>query len=446
MIDFRHLPRLILRSPFSVLAFVGLGILCGLYAPGVAHFLRPSADIYLNLLKMVVLPFLVSSIIFSIRSMAGDPKTARYLLRIASAVIVVSVSSVAVSGCLSLLLQPGSIEDPQSRIDLGKVINSQGEVSTDLSMSLVESNDDAVTAGPLSLLLKIVPNNFFSALASGDAIQVLLFCLFFGIALGRIPRHASNSLASSLDTVYRACLILISWFVWLLPLATFVLIAEQTAVIGIEPLQLMGGFLLVMALSTLVFIGCALALIARRARTSFWRTLRVFQPLMMIVVTTRSSIAAIPWIISPLVERLKFEKHVVELLVPLQGALLRAGPILLYTAGVIFIAQLYDRTLSVPDLLLLGISASLLGLTTAGMSGLVILAQLSILCGHLELPFEAAFVLFVAVETLADTCMTLSSVFAVSASTAMIAPRAPHRDAGDESRRPEGLLAAGGPT
>lgn len=416
--------RFIFRSPLSMVVFIVLGLLCGLYVPELAYSLTPFSDVYLNLLKMVVLPFLVSSIIFSIRAMISDPNTAGYLARISFAVVTVAVLSVAVSGTLALFLEPGHISDPQSRIELGKVINSQGTVSSDLDMSLYATDEADVRASPLSVLLQAVPSNVFNALASGDTIQVLLFCLIFGIAIGRIPHQTSASLADALDAIYRTCIILTDWFIWLLPLATFVMIAEQTATIGIEPLRLMAGFLMVMGLSALTFIMVSLALISISAKCSYWTAFRTFQPLLMIAITTRSSIACIPWITSPLVGKLKFENVVVELLVPLQSALLRVGPILFYVTGIIFIAQLYGRTLSTADLVLIGFSSSLLGLTTAGMSGMVIISQLSILCGYLGLPFEAAFVLFIAVDTVTDAFMTLSSVFAVAAATAVIAPHA----------------------
>jgi len=60
------------------------------------------------------------------------------------------------------------------------------------------------------------------------------------------------------------------------------------------------------------------------------------------------------------------------------------------------------------------------------MGSLLILSQMSIVCGYLKLPFEAAFALFVAVDAAVDTFMTLASVSTVAASTAMIAPS--HRE------------------
>ncbi|MDX8516710.1 dicarboxylate/amino acid:cation symporter [Mesorhizobium dulcispinae] len=425
--DWRLGAKRILRSPVTTLAMIAAGILCGLYYPGFSHAISPVAQVYLNFLKMVVLPYLVSSVIFSITAMVQDPKSVRYLGKVGMAVLVVSFLAVLVSGTYSLVLQPGQIENPQSRIELGEFINSQGSVSTDLAFPFQPPPSNEGASGEHSILLDLVPNNVFNALASGQTIQVLLFCLLFGLAMGKIPQPSSMSLSQALNAVYRACTVLTNWFVWGLPFATFILIADQTASTGTKPLMLMGSFLVVMGLSCLTFLAGAFAVIAIRSRRSYWTTIKTCQPLLMVAITTRSTVASLPWVINLLTERMRFNLVVVELLVPLQAALLRTGPALLYTSGSLFIAQLYGRPLGVPDLLLVGVVSALLALTTSGMTGLLILSQMSIVCGYLKLPFEAAFALFVAVDAAVDTFMTLSSVCTVAASTAMIAPS--HREA-----------------
>ncbi|MBN9026198.1 MAG: cation:dicarboxylase symporter family transporter, partial [Rhizobiales bacterium] len=263
----------VLRSPVTTLVLIAAGILCGIHAPAVAHALAPVAKVYLNLLTMVVLPLLVSSVIFSITSMVQDPRSVRYLARIALAVVVVSVLGVALIGTLSVVLQPGQIDDPQSRIGLGMFINSQGAVSTDLQLSLAEPENAGQQAGPLGIFLQLVPSNVFGALAKGETIQVLLFCLLFGLAVGQVPQKSATSLAQGLDAIYRACIILTNWFVWGLPIATFILIAEQTAQVGPEPLTLMGRFLLVMGLSTLAVMIAAVTIVAVRSRRGYWSTI-----------------------------------------------------------------------------------------------------------------------------------------------------------------------------
>ncbi|TGQ03654.1 cation:dicarboxylase symporter family transporter, partial [Mesorhizobium sp. M4B.F.Ca.ET.215.01.1.1] len=118
-----------------------------------------------------------------------------------------------------------------------------GSVSTDLAFPFQPPPANGDANGEHSILLDLVPNNVFNALASGQTIQVLLFCLLFGLAMGKIPQPSSMSLSQALNAVYRACTVLTNWFAWGLPFATFILIADQTASTGTRPLTLMGGYL-----------------------------------------------------------------------------------------------------------------------------------------------------------------------------------------------------------
>lgn len=420
----RDLVFRLLRSPLLALVSIAAGILCGLYFPRIAAPFTPIADTYLNLLKMIVLPLVVSSVIYSIRSLVRDPGSVTYLTRLAVLVVIVSLLSAVIGGALTLALQPGRIDDPQLVAGLGQLIHDQGVAASDLRMPLAAPGEPGPSGGLFGIMFGLVPDNIFNALAHGSTIQVLLFCILFGLAVGRVPDSASESLATALDAVFRACIILTEWFNWLLSPAMFVLVAHQTATTGLEPLRLMGGFLIVLGLSATLVMAVSMAVVAARAGQPLWTVLRAHQPLFMTTVATGSSMAAIPWIVSLLTGTLKFNRIVVELIVPLLSVVLRAGPIMLYVTGTIFIAQLYHRQLDLHDLVFIALAASLLGIATAGLSGPAMLLQMNVLCGYLRLPFEAAFVLFITLDTAIHQARTLSIVFTVTAATAVIAPRA----------------------
>ncbi|MFT4143394.1 MAG: cation:dicarboxylase symporter family transporter, partial [Mobilitalea sp.] len=114
--------RRISQSPWTVIASVVLGALCGAYLPDFAKSLAPISDAYLNLLKMVVLPLIVSATVFAIKSMTRDPQTAAYLSKVVMAIALVSVAAVAITGAVTLVLQPGVITDVQDRIVLVTLI------------------------------------------------------------------------------------------------------------------------------------------------------------------------------------------------------------------------------------------------------------------------------------------------------------------------------------
>lgn len=425
--------RRISQSPWTVIASVVLGALCGAYLPDFAKSLAPISDAYLNLLKMVVLPLIVSATVFAIKSMTRDPQTAAYLSKVVMAIALVSVAAVAITGAVTLVLQPGVITDVQDRIELGTVLNNRGAIGTDLQMTLAPPGQAPTNESVFSGLLELIPSNIFNSLSVGNTMQVLVFCILFGIGIGRVPAATSLSFSNALETVYRACLIMTGWFNVLLPLASFAIIASQTALTGVEPLMLMVGFIATFAIATGIIMMLSLLVVWFRSGESLWATFKAHQPLFMIAIATRSSTASIPWIISLVGERLRFNRIVVEMLVPLHVTMLRAGPIMLFVCGSLFIAQLYGRSLSMNDYVYIAGASILVGMTTAGMSGAVTLSQMAILCAHLNLPFEAPFVLFLTIDALTDTMRTLTVVSTIAAATAAIAPKDSAQHPVDES-------------
>lgn len=425
--------RRISQSPWTVIASVVLGALCGAYLPDFAKSLAPISDAYLNLLKMVVLPLIVSATVFAIKSMTRDPQTAAYLSMVVMAIALVSVAAVAITGAVTLVLQPGVITDVQDRIELGTVLNNRGAIGTDLQMTLAPPGQAPTNESVFSGLLELIPSNIFNSLSVGNTMQVLVFCILFGIGIGRVPAATSLSFANALETVYRACLIMTGWFNVLLPLASFAIIASQTALTGVEPLLLMVGFIATFAVATGTIMILSLLVVWFRSGESLWATFKAHQPLFMIAIATRSSTASIPWIISLVGERLRFNRIVVEMLVPLHVTMLRAGPIMLFVCGSLFIAQLYGRSLNMNDYVYIAGASILVGMTTAGMSGAVTLSQMAILCAHLNLPFEAPFVLFLTIDALTDTMRTLTVVSTIAAATAAIAPKDSAQHPVDES-------------
>jgi len=410
-----------LHSPLAIVAFIAAGIVVGLYAPAVAKAMAPVSKLYIDLLKMVILPLIVSSIIFSLRSIIRDPHAASYLGKAVAVMLAVSVASVVVGLAWSLTLRPGVIKDQETRAAFGHVV-SRDNVGTELEMNLRATANAAAETSLFETVVNVVPSNIFQALASGDTIKVLVFALLFGFAIGRVPVSVSDSLAHSLDTVYRACIILTRWFSLLLPFATFAMLAEQTATIGPKTLLLMIDFIVTFSLAAVVLGLVAIVAVAVRTRRSVWAVMRAHQDVVFMAIATRSSVACIPAMIDMLTERFGFRRDVVELLVPLQTAIMRAGPTVLFVIGPIFIAQLYGRALSLTDLATISALAIVLGIATAGMTGLTVVLQMGVICGYLSLPFEAAFVLFASIDTVTDTLRTLTLVLTISGAIAAIAP------------------------
>lgn len=412
----------LLHTPIVLILIVICGLVFGLKFPLVAKIFHPFTEIYLNLLKMVVLPFLVSSIIFGLRSLVREANARSYVYRLFGSMIGVAVIAALLGVALAFWVRPGDISDPTTRIEFGEIVSSSGN-GTDMQMNL-HGPLPQETANPLlDMMINVVPSNVFQSLADGDVVKVLIFSVFFGLAVGHVQHSISEPFGFSLETVYRTCMVLTGWFTRFLPIVTFAMVAQHAAAIGPGTLWLMINFLLAMALAMVATIVLSIAVISIKARRPVGMIIRRCQEIAGMSLSTNSSVACIPTIIDALI-KLGFRRDVAELMVPLNTALVRAGPIVCYAIAPIFIAQLYGRVLTPSDLIFLFASAALLGTTTAGMSGMLVLAQIGIICDGLRLPFEAAFVLLASVDEFTNTLRTLILVFATAASVAVITPLA----------------------
>jgi Na+/H+-dicarboxylate symporter len=419
-------------NPWVTLLSLAAGVLIGWRLPAISLPLALVGDVYVDLLKMVVLPFMVSAIIFSLQRLFRQGGAGALVLRVL-AVFALAGTVTAATGVLTFqALQAGAEVQAITLQRFGQIVGADTR-SGDTTMSLY-GQDAAPPQGVTvaAVVHSLVPDNLFAALASGQTLKVLVFALLFGLAVGHVPqRDGTLALVHTLETVYQGCQVLMRWFTFPLPLVMLCMSASQTARTGLEPLLAMGSFLGGFTLASVLAL--AVAVVVWRTGLRLGVVLQALREPFFMAVATRSSATCMPAMIEALAERLRFERTRVELMVPLTISLLRLGPVLYYVCATLFVAQLYGRPLSGPDLLLVGAACLLAGLASAGMTGVVTISLTGVVCGYLGLPFEAAFVLFVAVDPLCDM---LRTALLVIGNTAAVAAICPHEMVAQPAARP----------
>lgn len=417
-VDWRRLAS----RPSVVIASLAAGVCFGLWYPAEAQALGLLSEVYLGLLKMVVLPFMVSAIIFSLYRLFQDPQASHILASIVGYFCLAMVLAALLGLLVAALGGPGRDLAPETMLQLGRLVGAgNGGVSDEVALGgeLVTPQ----TLGFADMLRQIIPGNIFAALAQGETLKAFIFALLFGCALSQVSREVADSLSSTLESVFHTCQTLTRWFNYFLPPVLFAMVSSQIARTGLEPLKAMLGFILAMSGSSLVLVLLSFWILVRVSGCG-WREVLASQrePLTM-AVATRSSHACMPAMMEALVERLGFPHYRIELLVPLGVSILRIGPALYYAVATLFIAQLYERDLSLTEYTIVFIGSILAGLASTGMSSLLVLSLIGLVCGFLALPFEAALVLFVAVEPVCDVLRTLVLVAGNSAVAALICGR-----------------------
>lgn len=412
----------IVLNPWSILVCLGMGSIFGLTLPAAGRALSIIGSIYVDLLKMIVLPFMVSAVIFSLQRLFKEGGAGKILTRVIWVIAAFSFAAALVGAVSTYALKPGSNLSPSTRASFGKIVgNDTSQSNTELLLKSDESPPKETSVG--DVLTSLIPTNIFASLAQGEALKSLVFAVLFGFAIGQVPTRISDNLTNALETVYHACQTLTRWLSLPVPIVLFSMAAAQMAETGLEPIVAMGGFVISFVLATLLMLVLAIMLIRQRCGATLSEVLDAMREPFALAVATRNSATCMPAMIKSLAEKLRFARSRVELLVPLSVSLLRIGPTLYYAAATLFIAQLYDRSLSPTDIGVVALVSVLAGFASAGASGLVTLSLIGTTAGYLGLPFEAAFVLFAAVDPLCDVARTVLIVIGNSAAVAVICPR-----------------------
>jgi len=408
-----------LRSPWCILVSVVLGGYIGTSLPAVANAIAPIGNLYLGLLKMCVLPILLSAISNSIGRLMQSHDAKQYVQRILIVFPVAMFGMSALAAALAILTGPGRNLSAATLESLGGLVNQS---SIDLEMSLtgpipVEESGTNIA----SFILNMVPENIFLALSEGQTLKVLIFAIVFGISLGLIKNANTEPLFNILDSIYSAFNQVIHWLTYLLPFGLCSLLAVQLSQIGLDVLFSMVNFVVVTLVVFAAVYVLSTFIISWRAQRSLLAVLRAQKDPTILALATTSSLACLPAAIASLHEDLNFDRQTTDLVTPLSITLCRFGSIIYFAAATVFVVQLYQKPLDFGTLVIIIVGSVFAGMATSGVTGILTLTMLGLVLDPLKLPLDAVLVLFVAIDPIINPFRTLSIVQTGMATTAMIA-------------------------
>lgn len=408
--------------PVTIIGSIALGVALGMNAPETAKALKFLGDVYVDMLKMVILPFLLTAVIISINRLAHDPSVSGYVHKIFTAMLSGMAMAGAVGLAYMVIWAPGANLDQSTMQAFGKLVQADitGVESTIQLLSPVAADPNKGIV--MGLLARMIPSNIFNALSAGDTLKALLFALMFGLAVSKSPPKSTVGFLDGCEVVFKACQKITNWLLYALPVASFSLAADQIANTGFEPFKVMAQFIIAFGTVTACLLTLCVFIIVRKSGQGLTKTLASQEGPFFLAVATRNSAACMPSMLIAMVDKLGFNKPTAELLVPLGTALFRVGPVLYYCMATVFVAQLYGRELAGMDYLVILLASMIAGFASTGMNGIVTISQTTIVCSLLGLPFEAAFILFVAVEPICDTLRTVLLVISINTLVALITP------------------------
>ena len=334
----------------QVLLGIALGVVLGLGWPSFGASLKPVADGFVSLVKMLIAPIIFCTVVVGLAGMGDLKQAGRIGWKALVYFEVVTTLALVIGLVVANLWQPGAgfHATPAS-------LNAQ-----DIDTYTAAAKEQSVVA----TLLHLIPKTFVSAFAEGDILQVLLLAVLFGLALNRLGA-TGTPLLKLLQDVTRVFFGMVHLVTKLAPLAAAAAIAFTLGKYGAGPLVQLGQLMLCVYLTCAVFILVVLGCIARFAGFSLFKILRLIRDELLIVVGTSSSETALPGLMEKM-ERVGCDRTSVGILVPAGYSFNLDGTCIYLTMAALFIGQAMDIPLTLSQQLTL---IAVLLLTSKGAAG-----------------------------------------------------------------------------
>jgi proton glutamate symport protein len=422
----------VLKHPGVILGAAVVGSIIGLYnAPisaflGVASFAKILAvpgQLYLFFLQMTVIPIIISAIVSSLgklmRSKNSDGFVQRLVLVFLAGIVITATTGIV----LGSLGKPGAGLDRDTSALLASLVSSNAPMDAlEISLSALAGTEILQRNNLAAFFTSMVPSNIFAALSQGTTIAIVFFSITIGIAIGYIKEESAAFLITLFSSIFEAFQKLVNFSLYLLPLGLVCLMAGQMATAGVQIFMAMSKFIVLFLIGTgFLFILSTIVIWRRSGQKNLFTVLRaMFEPV-IIALTTRNSMAALPSAINSLCQGLGFDKNRVNLTLPLGMTLGRFAHTFYFAIAVFFVVQLYGMQLTVTSYVIVFFGVILAATATAGTtSGIICISMLGIALSPLNLPVEVVMVIFIAIDPLIDPFITLLQVYMNTAASTVV--------------------------
>ena len=368
-------------------------------AAEVAGYISIMSDVFLRLIKMLIGPLVFSTLVVGIAHMGDAASVGRVFGKALGWFVTASLVSLVLGLVMANLLEPGH--------NLGLPLPDIGS-SANLATSKFTLKD---------FVSHVVPKSFVEAMADNEILQIVVFSMFFGVALASLGEKA-RTLINAIDELSHAMLKITGYVMKLAPLAVLAAMAATVAVNGLGILMkfavFMGSFYLslfllwgILTLAGFIFLGPRVLLLLKLIREPF-----------LLSFATASSEAAYPKILVAL-DRFGVKRKISSFVMPMGYSFNLDGSMMYCTFAVLFIAQAYDIHMPISTQITMLL---ILMLTSKGMAGVprASLVVIAATLNHFNIP-EAGLLLILGVDTFLDMGRSATNAVGNSIATAVVA-------------------------
>jgi proton glutamate symport protein len=390
------------RVPLTTQIFVGLllGIVVGYVWPSFGVSVKPLADAFLRLIKMIIAPLLFATLVVGIAG-TGDLKA---MGRIGLKAIVYFEAATTIALFLGLFLvntfKPGA----------GLAMPIGGDTKALAAMAQNQQH-------AWDIFLHLFPTSVVDAMARGDILQLVVFSTFFGIALAAIGSKGQPVL-DVLDATAQVMFKVTGYVMAFAPIGVFAAIAATVGGKGLGILFTLGKLVALMYVGLLVFVLIVVGGVSYLIRVPFLTFVKAIREPFLIAFTTASSEAALPKALE-VMERFGVPKNIVGFVLPTGYSFNLDGSTLYLSLASVFVAQIAGVEMSIGQQIVMMLT---LMLTSKGVAGVprAALVVLTATLTQFNLPLEGAAILL-GIDQILDMGRTAVNVMGNCIATAVVA-------------------------
>ena len=379
--------------------FIGLclGLIVGLLFKDVALMLKPVGTLFINMIKMLIVPLVFATLVTGITSMEDLSKMRRIGIKTFSIYLITTAIAVAIGLAFGILFEPGS----------GVALSNTTAVAVKKAPPLIDT------------LLALVPTNPIDSLTKGDILQIIVFAIFLGISInlaGEKGRPVAVFFESFSETMFKMTEIVISFA----PIGVFGLMAWVSASYGVDVLLSLAKVIACVYIASIIHMaltmGGGIALFAKLNPIRFFKGILSAQT---VAFTTTSSSGTLPITTSNTIHNLGVSKPIASFVLPLGATINMDGTAIYQGICVMFVAQAFGVDLTFANYLTIILTATLASIGTAGVPGAGLI-MLSLVLTSVNLPLEGIAII-AGIDRILDMARTTVNVTGDAMTSVLIA-------------------------
>jgi len=343
---------------WQVLLAMVLGAATGsLFGEPAADKLGWIGDLFMRLLRMIIVPLVLTSIISGVASVGGGRAIGRLFSKTLGYYVLSSFLAALVGLMMVNLIKPG----------VGA--NMVGVTSAELPE--LQTPESAV-----ALLLDVVPENVIQASAAGNMLAIIFFCIVFGTAIATLPDKTRVVLTDTFDALFHAMMALTSGIIKFLPIGVFALITRMVGTTGFDSFRPLALYAITIfsgvSIHFFVTLPLLLILLGKISPRIHFANMR---EALLVAFSTSSSGATLPVTLSVVEEKVGVSNKISSFVLPMGATVNMDGTAVFECAGALFIAQVlgFDLTFGTQAVVVLTALAASIGAAAVPSAGLVII-------------------------------------------------------------------------